>query len=106
MFYLVFWHLEISRNWYFFFLLKRGYVDTKRLLTSAWFRHFLFQKNVLKMAAEKSVPSDLFKCVYSFLVENKFTKAAQEFLKKTKVVSSLRCVAVFDGHVLSSGIRR
>lgn len=39
------------------------------------------------MAAQKSVPSDLYKCVYSFLLENKFTKAAQQFMKKTKVVS-------------------
>uniref|UniRef100_A0A3Q0RJX8 Treacle protein domain-containing protein n=1 Tax=Amphilophus citrinellus TaxID=61819 RepID=A0A3Q0RJX8_AMPCI len=46
------------------------------------------------MAAEKSVPSDLFKCVYSFLLENKFTKAAQEFLKQTKVVSSSGGVVV------------
>lgn len=40
------------------------------------------------MAAQGSVPSDLYKCVYSFLLENKFTKAAQQFLKQTKVVSS------------------
>lgn len=44
-------------------------------------------RSVVKMAEQKSVPSDLYKCVYSFLLENKFTKAAQLFLKQTKVVS-------------------
>uniref|UniRef100_A0A3Q3F9Y0 Uncharacterized protein n=1 Tax=Labrus bergylta TaxID=56723 RepID=A0A3Q3F9Y0_9LABR len=37
------------------------------------------------MAAQSSTPSDLYKCVYSFLLQNKFTKAAQQFLKQTKV---------------------
>uniref|UniRef100_A0A665WAB7 Uncharacterized protein n=1 Tax=Echeneis naucrates TaxID=173247 RepID=A0A665WAB7_ECHNA len=37
------------------------------------------------MASQNTVPSDLYKCVYSFLVDNKFTKAAQQFLKQTKV---------------------
>lgn len=45
-----------------------------------------FRRSVVKMAAQKSVPSDLYKCVYSFLLDNKFTKAAQQFLKQTKVV--------------------
>lgn len=49
------------------------------------------------MAAQKSVPSDLYKCVYSFLLENKFTKAAQQFLKQTKVVSDSFCL--FDSQV-------
>ncbi|CAG09493.1 unnamed protein product [Tetraodon nigroviridis] len=39
------------------------------------------------MAEKSSLPSDLFKCVYSFLLENKFTKAAQQFRKQTNVVS-------------------
>lgn len=44
------------------------------------------------MAAQNSTPSDLYKCVYTFLLENKFTKAAQQFMKQTKVVSgSLPC---------------
>lgn len=52
---------------------------------------FLSRRSVVKMAAQKSVPSDLFKCVYSFLLENKFTKAAEQFLKQTKVVSGSCC---------------
>lgn len=44
------------------------------------------------MAAQKSKPSDLYKCVYSFLLENKFTKAAQQFLKQTQVVSGSKLV--------------
>lgn len=46
------------------------------------------------MAAQNSTPSDLYKCVYSFLLENKFTKAAQQFLKQTKVVSGSAGAAV------------
>lgn len=46
------------------------------------------------MAAQNSIPSDLYKCVYSFLLENKFTKAAQQFLKQTKVVSDYAGAAV------------
>lgn len=46
------------------------------------------------MAAQNSTPSDLYKCVYSFLLENKFTKAAQQFLKQTKVVSGSPDVVV------------
>lgn len=46
------------------------------------------------MAAQNAIPSDLYKCVYSFLLENKFTKAAQQFLKQTKVVSGSVGVAV------------
>lgn len=49
------------------------------------------------MAAHSSKPSDLYKCVYSFLLENKFTKAAQQFLKQTNVVSGPSGVG--DGHV-------
>lgn len=49
----------------------------------------LSSRSVLKMAEQKSVPSDLYKSVYSFLLENKFTKAAQLFMKQTKVVSIL-----------------
>uniref|UniRef100_A0A8C2EN79 LisH domain-containing protein n=1 Tax=Cyprinus carpio TaxID=7962 RepID=A0A8C2EN79_CYPCA len=37
------------------------------------------------MAQDGTVPSDLFQHVYSFLVENKFAKAAKEFLKQAKV---------------------
>uniref|UniRef100_A0A673KLS6 Uncharacterized protein n=1 Tax=Sinocyclocheilus rhinocerous TaxID=307959 RepID=A0A673KLS6_9TELE len=37
------------------------------------------------MAQDGTVPNDLFQHVYSFLVENKFAKAAKEFLKKAKV---------------------
>lgn len=40
------------------------------------------------MAEQNAVPSDLYSYVYSFLLENKFTKAAQQFFKQTKVVSS------------------
>lgn len=40
------------------------------------------------MAQDSSVPSDLYQHVYSFLLENKFAKAAKEFLKQTKVVSA------------------
>lgn len=47
------------------------------------------------MAAQKSVPSDLYKCVYSFLRDNKFTKAAEQFLKQTKVVGG-SCFSVLD----------
>lgn len=47
-----------------------------------------------KMAEQKLVPSDLYKVVYSFLLENKFAKAAQQFLKQTKVVRSVRLVVV------------
>lgn len=46
------------------------------------------------MAAQNAIPSDLYRCVYSFLLENKFTKAAQQFLKQTKVVSGSVGVAV------------
>lgn len=51
-----------------------------------------FRRSVGKMAAQKSVSSDLYKCVYSFLLENKFTKAAQQFMKQTKVVSDCFCL--------------
>uniref|UniRef100_A0A8C2C8T6 LisH domain-containing protein n=1 Tax=Cyprinus carpio TaxID=7962 RepID=A0A8C2C8T6_CYPCA len=37
------------------------------------------------MAQDGTVPSDLYQHVYSFLVENKFAKAAKEFLKQAKV---------------------
>lgn len=49
-----------------------------------------------KMAAGSSVPSDLYQHVYTFLLENKFTKAAKEFLKQAKVVSTREwsCVSV------------
>lgn len=40
-----------------------------------------------KMAAQGSVPSDLYQHIYTFLLENKFSKAAKEFLKQSKVVS-------------------
>lgn len=40
------------------------------------------------MAQGGSVPSDLYQHVYSFLMENKFAKAAKEFLKQAKVVSA------------------
>lgn len=52
-----------------------------------WITSVSSSQSVVKMASEKSVPSDLYKCVYSFLLENKFAKAAQQFLKQTKVVS-------------------
>lgn len=39
-----------------------------------------------KMAQDGKVPSDLYQHVYSFLVENKFAKAAKEFIKQSKVV--------------------
>ncbi|MEQ2177707.1 hypothetical protein GOODEAATRI_006411 [Goodea atripinnis] len=55
----------------------------RRLRASVTF--FLSTRSVVKMAEPNAVPSDLFKCVYSFLLENKFTKAAQQFLKQTKV---------------------
>lgn len=55
------------------------------------------RRSVAKMAAQKSKPSDLYKCVYSFLLENKFTKAAQQFLKQTNVVSNLS--GVIDNRV-------
>lgn len=42
----------------------------------------------VKMAAESAVPSDLYQHVYTFLLENKFSKAAKEFLKQAKVVST------------------
>lgn len=42
-----------------------------------------------KMAQDGTVPSDLYQHVYSFLVENKFAKAAKEFLKQAKVVRAL-----------------
>ncbi len=42
-----------------------------------------------KMAQDGAVPSDLYQHVYSFLVENKFGKAAKEFLKQAKVVRAL-----------------
>lgn len=42
----------------------------------------------VKMAAGSSVPSDLYQHVYTFLLENKFTKAAKEFIKQSKVVST------------------
>lgn len=41
------------------------------------------------MAEQNSVPSDLFKHVYSFLLDNKFSKAAQQFMKQAKVVSAI-----------------
>ncbi len=41
------------------------------------------------MAQDGAVPSDLYQHVYSFLVENKFGKAAKEFLKQAKVVRAL-----------------
>lgn len=41
------------------------------------------------MAQDGTVPSDLYQHVYSFLVENKFSKAAKEFLKQAKVVRAL-----------------
>lgn len=44
-------------------------------------------QSVVKMASEKATPSDLYKCVYTYLLENKFTKAAEQFQKQTKVVS-------------------
>lgn len=34
------------------------------------------------------MPSDLYQHVYTFLLENKFTKAAKEFIKQAKVVST------------------
>uniref|UniRef100_A0AAR2KDJ3 LisH domain-containing protein n=1 Tax=Pygocentrus nattereri TaxID=42514 RepID=A0AAR2KDJ3_PYGNA len=37
------------------------------------------------MAEGGAVPSDVYQHVYSFLLENKFTKAAQEFRKQAKV---------------------
>ncbi len=50
------------------------------------------RKSVVKMAEQNSKPSDLYRCVYSFLLENKFTKAAQQFVKQTKVVSGSPCL--------------
>lgn len=47
---------------------------------------------VKKMAEQNSVPSDLYKHVYSFLLENKFTKAAQQFIKQAKVVGPIFCI--------------
>lgn len=44
------------------------------------------------MAAGSSVPSDLYQHVYTFLLENKFTKAANEFIKQAKVVSTREVV--------------
>lgn len=61
------------------------YVVMKRMRSSL--ASGFSSRSVVKMAEQKSVPSDLYKCVYSFLLENKFTKAAQLFLKQTKVVS-------------------
>uniref|UniRef100_A0A4W5QXX5 Uncharacterized protein n=1 Tax=Hucho hucho TaxID=62062 RepID=A0A4W5QXX5_9TELE len=37
------------------------------------------------MAERSSVPSDLYKHVYSFLLENKFTEAARHFIRQTDV---------------------
>lgn len=65
------------------------------------FTSFPSRRSVVKMAAQNSKPSDLYKCVYSFLLENKFTKAAQQFLKQTKVVSGSPCVADSQQDVLS-----
>lgn len=65
------------------------------------FTSFPSRRSVVKMAAQNSMPSDLYKCVYSFLLENKFTKAAQQFLKQTKVVSGSPGVVVNQMDALS-----
>jgi len=52
------------------------------------------------MAQDGKVPSDLYQHVYSFLVENKFAKAAKEFIKQSKVVSAFY---VFISHRARGG---
>lgn len=64
------------------------YVINVRLHTCSQVQFTSFPyRSALKMAEQNAKPSDLYKCVYSFLLENKFTKAAAQFVKQTKVVS-------------------